>query len=126
MRTEPHIASLLPAQLTRIVLVHFGLILLGLYHLRQKAAQMEKSIYTEEYAVLLELLREARVAAGLTQVELAARLGQSQSFVTKAEGGDRRLDVIQFRTICRTLGTSFPAFAAKLEERLASKKKRKK
>ena len=54
---------------------------------------MEKSIHTREYAVLLRLLKQAREAAGLTQVQVARRLKQSQSFVTKMERGgppDRR------------------------------------
>ena len=79
---------------------------------------MKKSIHTDEYAALLALLREARASAGLTQVQLAERLGQSQSFVSKAEVGERRLDVIQLRTICEAVGTTLPAFVAKLEERL--------
>jgi transcriptional regulator with XRE-family HTH domain len=81
---------------------------------------MEKSIFTEEYAALLELLRQARQAAELTQVELARRLGQSQSFVSKVEAGQRRLDVIQLRTICQALGTTLPAFVARLERRLTA------
>lgn len=81
---------------------------------------MDKSIHTDEYAVLLELLREARSSAGLTQTELAERLGQSQSFVTKMETGDRRLDVVQLRTVCLTLGTTLPALVARLEERLSA------
>lgn len=81
---------------------------------------MEKSIYTAEHAVLLELLREARAAAGLTQAALAARLGRTQSFVTKAERGDRRLDVVQLRTVLAALGTTLPAFVGRLEERLAA------
>jgi transcriptional regulator with XRE-family HTH domain len=80
---------------------------------------MDKSIWTNEYAVLLELLREARRAAGLTQVELAEKVGQSQSFVSKVEKGERRLDVIQLRTLCLALGTTLPAVVAQLEERLA-------
>lgn len=79
---------------------------------------MDKSIHTRAYAVLLELLREARERAGLTQVELAKRLKQSQSFVSKVEIGERRLDLIQLRTMCEVLGTTLPAFVAKLEERL--------
>ena len=79
---------------------------------------MEKSIHTREYAALLDLLRQARLDAGLTQVELAQRLGQSQSFVSKAEVGERRLDLIQLRTICAALGTTLPDFVDRLEERL--------
>src|SRR4051794_9590003 len=72
--------------------------------------RMEKTIYTVEYAQLLELLRETRKNADLTQIDLAKALGQTQSFVSKIEVGDRRLDVIQLRTICRALGTTLPAF----------------
>ena len=85
---------------------------------------MEKSIYTDEYAVLLTLLRETRRGAGVSQVELARRLGQSQSFVSKAEVGERRLDLIQLRTICRALDTTLSAFVARLEDRLAEAPRR--
>jgi transcriptional regulator with XRE-family HTH domain len=84
---------------------------------------MEKSVFTPEYRALLSLLRETRQAAGISQTELAERLGQSQSFVSKVEIGERRLDVIQVRTICRTLGTTLPAFVAALEDRLRGRPK---
>lgn len=83
---------------------------------------MEKSIYTREYAVLLGQLREARREAGVTQVDLAKRLKQSQSFVTKVECGDRRLDLIQLRTICNELGLSLPEFVNRLERSLRPSK----
>jgi transcriptional regulator with XRE-family HTH domain len=84
---------------------------------------MDKSIHTDEYRALLEVLREARLAAKVTQVELATRLGQSQSFVSKAEVGERRLDLVQLRTICHALGTTLPDFVAELEKRLAKKRR---
>jgi transcriptional regulator with XRE-family HTH domain len=80
---------------------------------------MDKSIYTREYTILRELLRQTRRRAKLTQTEVAARIGQTQSFVTKCERGERRLDVIQLRTICLALGTTLTAFTRKLERRLA-------
>lgn len=80
---------------------------------------MEKSPFTREYAVVLKLLREYRKEAGVTQVELAERLGRTQSFVSKSERGEIRLDVIQLRTICRALGATLPAFIAELERRLS-------
>lgn len=86
---------------------------------------MEKSIFTGEYEILLNLLREIRQVANVTQVELAKRLGQSQSFVSKVEIGERRLDLIQLRTICHSLGTTLPVFVAKLEERLMKRERRK-
>jgi transcriptional regulator with XRE-family HTH domain len=86
---------------------------------------MEKSVYTNEYAVLLELLRETRRAAGVTQVQLAERIGESQSHLSKMERGEVRLDLVQVRTICRALGTTLPAFVAELEKRLGSRGRRK-
>jgi transcriptional regulator with XRE-family HTH domain len=82
---------------------------------------MEKSVFTTEYRVLLRLLREIREAAHVTQVQLAEKLGQSQSFVSKCERGERRLDMVQMRTICRLLGTSLAEFVAEFERRLTTK-----
>ena len=86
---------------------------------------MEKSVHTAEYATLLELLREARRQAGVTQVELAARLKKSQSFVSKVEVGETRVDVIQLRTILKALGTSLREFVAQLDARLDRQARRK-
>ncbi|MBI2479872.1 MAG: helix-turn-helix transcriptional regulator [Planctomycetia bacterium] len=83
---------------------------------------MAKSIYTREYTAVTRLLRETREATGLTQVELAEKLGQSQSFVSKYERGERRLDVIQLRTVCLTLEMSLPEFVDRLEKVLRSRK----
>jgi transcriptional regulator with XRE-family HTH domain len=81
---------------------------------------MDKSIYTREYAALLRLLVEAREGAGLSQTALAEALDQSQSFVSKIELGDRRLDVIQLRTILAVLGVPLPNFIRRLEKRIAA------
>jgi transcriptional regulator with XRE-family HTH domain len=45
-----------------------------------------------------------RDRAGLTQQQLAKRLGRPQSFVAKYEGGERRLDIVEFLAISRTIG----------------------
>ena len=82
---------------------------------------VEKSIYTREYAVLLKTLRQVRRGVRVTQVELARRLGQSQSFVSKCERGERRLDLAQLRTICLALGTMLTAFVRNYERRLAKR-----
>ncbi|KSU53359.1 XRE family transcriptional regulator [Gordonia sp. SGD-V-85] len=50
------------------------------------------------------LLRQWRVEAGFTQVQVAERLGEPQSFVSKYESGERRLDVIELKHICAALG----------------------
>lgn len=80
--------------------------------------EMEKSLHTDDYSVVVALLRETRKTTGMTQVELAEALGQSQSFVSKYENGDTRLDILQLRTVCQTLGTALPDFVAQLEDRL--------
>lgn len=74
--------------------------------------------YSADYAVFLRLLREARESAGVTQEELAKRLRMTQSAVSKCERGDRRLDVIELRLWCATLGLSLREFAAELDRAL--------
>lgn len=76
---------------------------------------MEKSIFTKEYALFLSHLRAARKAAGLTQEQVAERLGQTQSFVSKCERGERRIDVVELRAFCQAIGISFADFIQELE-----------
>ena len=63
-----------------------------------------KSIYSAEYQRLLVLLIEARKDAAITQQELADRLGRPQSFVSKYERGERRLDIVEFLRVSKALG----------------------
>ncbi|KAF1718015.1 transcriptional regulator [Pseudoxanthomonas yeongjuensis] len=64
---------------------------------------MTRVLNSHEYVLLRRELIAAREAAGLTQVELAAKLARTQSFVSKYEKGERRLDVIDFLMVCRGL-----------------------
>lgn len=66
---------------------------------------------------LLDLLKELRAQAGVTQAEMAKKLGQPQSFVSKYESGERRLDVLELRQVCRACGISVVDFMSRLEER---------
>jgi len=59
---------------------------------------------SNDYSTLVSLLRAARKEAGLTQVELAARLGVEQSLISKIERRERRLDVAELRIFCGALG----------------------
>ena len=80
---------------------------------------MHKSLHSEKYAaVFLAMLRDARLAARMTQQDLAAALGVDRTVVTKVETGVRRLDPIETFEWVRCLGTTFAAFSASLEERL--------
>jgi transcriptional regulator with XRE-family HTH domain len=78
---------------------------------------MQKSRTKREYAEFLRHLRAARQKAGLTQIELARRLRSTQSFVSKCERGERRLDVVELRLWCEALGVSLPSFVADLRMR---------
>ena len=57
--------------------------------------RLPKSLYSETYSRFLEQLRKARESAGLTQEEVARRLGRPQSFVSKCESGERRVDIAE-------------------------------
>lgn len=64
---------------------------------------MSKTIHSSEHQALRELLISARKAAGLTQEQVARRLERPQSFVAKYEGGERRIDVIEFIAVAKAL-----------------------
>lgn len=55
---------------------------------------MRRNEHRREYEVFLALLRETRLAAGITQQDVAKHLGNTQTFVSKCERGERRIDVI--------------------------------
>lgn len=75
---------------------------------------MSRSIHSEEHLKLRQLLISARKAAGLTQHEVARRINRPQSFVAKYEGGERRVDVVEFITIACALGQDPVALFAQL------------
>ena len=77
---------------------------------------MEKTPFSEEYQIFLSVLRELRVQANLTQEDIAIALDETQSFVSKCERGERRIDVIELRQFCQVIGVSLIEFAAKLED----------
>ena len=62
-----------------------------------------KSVHSSDQAAFCGLMIAARKATGLTQHALALRLQRPQSFVAKYEGGERRLDVVEFITVARAL-----------------------
>lgn len=65
---------------------------------------MTRSVFTGRYERLRKLLVGARKAAGMTQAELAAKLRRPQSYVSKYERGERRLDVIEFLEVAKVVG----------------------
>jgi transcriptional regulator with XRE-family HTH domain len=77
-----------------------------------------KTIHSKDYARCLELFRHVRERQGMTQEQLAERLGVTQSFVSKCERGERRIDAIELRSFCRAMGISLLSFVAELEQLL--------
>lgn len=79
---------------------------------------MFKTAVSKHYIVLAGHLRRARKEVGMTQVELARRLGITQSMVSMCERGERSLDVVQLRSWCKALRFSFREFAARFDDDL--------
>jgi transcriptional regulator with XRE-family HTH domain len=84
-----------------------------------------KSVYTTRYDQFRNLLIDARKESGLTQVDLAKRLVRPQSFVSKFERGERRLDVIEFLDIADALGIDPHQFLAKVAAQPQQRRKKK-
>ncbi|PIV13254.1 hypothetical protein COY65_01980 [Candidatus Jorgensenbacteria bacterium CG_4_10_14_0_8_um_filter_39_13] len=60
---------------------------------------MSKSVYTKDYKEIIERLKTARIEAGLAQQEVADKLGKPQSYISKIESGERRLDVAELKKL---------------------------
>lgn len=76
---------------------------------------MPKTIWTERHTKLRALLIQERKAHGLTQADVAERLGRPQSFVAKYERGERRVDVVEFLELATVIGFDPHALIGALE-----------
>lgn len=76
---------------------------------------MRKSLSTSKNKSLLALLRRIREEAGLRQVDVAERVGQPQSFVSKYESGERRLDLLELEFICEACGVELTNFVVRYQ-----------
>ncbi|MGY3332967.1 transcriptional regulator with XRE-family HTH domain [Mesorhizobium sp. USDA 4775] len=65
---------------------------------------MAKTLHSVRHRRLAELLAEKRKAAGLTQADVAEKLGRHQPFIANIENGERRLDVVEFLTLAKIIG----------------------
>jgi transcriptional regulator with XRE-family HTH domain len=81
---------------------------------------MPKTIFTGENLAVVEVIKDARAAAGLKQAELAALVEKDQSWVSLVEGSQRRLDVVEFIQIAQALGVE----PATLLDRIVAKIRR--
>jgi len=77
---------------------------------------MRKAIFSKGQEQLQNLLRGTREAAGLTQIQAAEKLNKPQSFISKIESGERRLDLIELKQVCAALGVSVTDFVRNWEK----------
>ena len=70
----------------------------------------------DAYYRLTSALADARHVAGLTQAEVAKRMKKPQSFVSKYEQGERRLDVVEFVQVCRAIGADPLSITAEIRD----------
>lgn len=82
---------------------------------------MRNELRAPKKKVLREFLRSLREEQDLSQCELARRLGKDQTFVSKYETGERRLDVLEIMDLCDALGITFLRFCRRLEKLLREK-----
>jgi transcriptional regulator with XRE-family HTH domain len=80
-----------------------------------------KSLHSLTYRKLTELLVQARRKSGLTQQEVADALKTHQSYVAKVEGGERRIDVVEFMELAKALGVVPSGLLKKLESTFPAK-----
>jgi transcriptional regulator with XRE-family HTH domain len=76
---------------------------------------MQKSIYSTEYKAFLHHLRQARHEKGLTQMDVAQLLGKHQSYITKCENGERRVDIVELAEFARIYDKPIEYFLKKHE-----------
>ena len=77
---------------------------------------MDKTVFSDQQVRLRNLLRDLRKEAGLRQIDLAVKLDEPQSFVSKYESGERRLDFIEIAEICKMLDFSLSEFVIRFEK----------
>lgn len=80
-----------------------------------------RSLHTTQYKKFIGILVEARSKAGMTQTTLAERLGKPQSFVSKYERGERRLDIPEFVAIARALDRDSASLIRRIEAAIYAK-----
>lgn len=85
--------------------------------------RIQKTIHAKEYHVVISLLREYREQQQITQKELAERIGADQTFISKIEIGERRVDIIELKFICEALEIGLVQFVEQVEQRIKNKQK---
>lgn len=79
---------------------------------------MTSNLNSPEYLLLRKMLQRERLVSGLTQEDVATDLGRAQSFVSKYEQGERRLDIVDFIRLCEVLSTNPSTLIRELRKEL--------
>ena len=80
---------------------------------------MPKTIFTDENMAVVEVVKAARIAAGLKQSQLAERITKDQSWISLVEGSQRRLDVVEFIQLAQALGIKPSTMLDEITEKIA-------
>ena len=83
------------------IISQFGIFYIRIYNIIQDKSSifMEKTIYLSEYKKIISKLKDARLKADLTQLDVAKRLNKHQSYISKIESRERRLDIIELKLL---------------------------
>lgn len=71
---------------------------------------MNKAIYSQDHKDLVKKLKQARIDAGVDQKQVAKLLGKTQSYISKIESGQRRVDIIQLKSFAKIYKKSLNYF----------------
>lgn len=77
-----------------------------------------KANLKKDYLVVTELLYRLRINAGITQLQLAKLLNVPQSYISKIETGERRIDIVELKEFCKVLNSNLLEFVVMLEKDL--------
>lgn len=80
-----------------------------------------KTLNRKEYKFLLEILYQVRINSNLRQADLAKKLNRPQSYISKIESGERRIDIIELLDICNALEIDIKDFITKFSDKLKFK-----
>lgn len=76
---------------------------------------MSRSMFSKDYRILIRLMADMRKEVGKTQVDIATALGKPQSFISKIENGERRMDLIEMIAIADVFGVEPQKILERLE-----------